>query len=179
MIKLLYPYEHVASVFAIDYRKLYALGYRGIIFDLDNTLVHHGDASTPEVDALFQEIHQIGLQTIILSDNTKERVLRFLENIESDYICDANKPDSAGFLMALERLGLAKEEVVYIGDQIFTDILGANKCGIPNVLVDFIRLPQETDIGRKRKVEKVILKLYERNKACQNRIGDIRREGVC
>lgn len=176
MFKQLYPYEHVAGVFVIDYEVLYKLGYRGIIFDLDNTLVHHGDDSTPEVDALFQELHGMGFKTILLSDNTEERVQRFLKNIESDYICDANKPDKKNFLKAVERLEIPKEAVVYIGDQIFTDIWGANKCGIPNILVDFIREPQEKNIGKKRKLEKVILKFYERNKTCQNRIGNILKE---
>ena len=57
MLRDYYPYEYVESVFAIDYNKLYGLGFRGIIFDIDNTLVPHGDNSTPEVDALFEEIH--------------------------------------------------------------------------------------------------------------------------
>jgi len=47
MFRLFYPYEYVESVFTIDYNKLYSLGYRGIIFDIDNTLVHHGEDSTP------------------------------------------------------------------------------------------------------------------------------------
>ena len=54
MFKILYPFEYSESVFQIDYNKLYNLGYRGVIFDIDNTLVHHGEDSTPEIDELFQ-----------------------------------------------------------------------------------------------------------------------------
>ena len=54
MLERWYPTAHVPSVFAIDYEKLSALGYKGILFDIDNTLVHNGDDSTPEVDALFR-----------------------------------------------------------------------------------------------------------------------------
>ena len=125
---------HVPSVFNIDYQKLYQKGYRGIIFDLDNTLVHHGDDSTPEIDALFHTIHGIGLKTIILSDNTEERILCFLKNIDSPYISDANKPDIQGYQKALTILGVSTEQVVCIGDQVFTDIYGANCAGISNIL---------------------------------------------
>ncbi len=63
------PHGPCSGVFAIDYEKLSALGYKGILFDIDNTLVHHGDDSTPEVHALFRHIHSLGLKTLLLSDN--------------------------------------------------------------------------------------------------------------
>ena len=53
MFKKFYPYEYVESVFSIDYNKLYNKGYRGIIFDIDNTLVPHGTDSTKKIDDLF------------------------------------------------------------------------------------------------------------------------------
>ena len=173
MFKLLYPYEYVNSVFDIDYSKLYSLGYNGIIFDVDNTLVHHGEDSTPEVDTLFKEIHKIGLKTLLLSNNTTERIERFLKNIESPYISDSNKPKVDNYYKALKILDLKKEETILIGDQLFTDIYGANKCGMANILVKFMRYEDETNIGIKRKLENFILKFYKLNKHYQNRIGDI------
>ena len=91
MFKKFYPYEYANSVFDIDYNKLYNKGYKGIIFDIDNTLVHHGDNSTEEIDELFNKIQGIGLKTLLLSNNNEERVKRFLANINSLYICDAQK----------------------------------------------------------------------------------------
>lgn len=173
MLKLLYPYEYAESVFSIDYGKLYNKGYRGILFDIDNTLVHHGDDSTEEIDELFRTIQKIGFQTLILSNNDEERVTRFLKNIDSLYICDAQKPNTANYLKALKMMKIKKEEAVFIGDQIFTDIFGANRSGIPNILVKYIQVPWETKIGIRRNLEKVILRLYQWNKSCQNRIGDI------
>ena len=164
MLKKYYPYEHIESVFKIDYKKLYEKGYRGIIFDLDNTLVHHGDNSNEKVDNLFKEIHNAGLKTIILTNNDKERVERFKKNIDTMYICDADKPNKSGYLLALKKLRLKKHKVVYIGDQIFIDIIGANNCGIPSILVDFIRIPGVTKIGKKRYIEKIILFFYKRSK---------------
>lgn len=178
MFKIFYPYEYVKNVFSIDYDKLYSKGYRGLIFDIDNTLVHHGDDSTDEVDELFKYIQQIGFKTIILSNNSEERVKRFLKNINSPYIYDAKKPDTLNYLKAIEKLGLKKEEAAVIGDQIFTDIWGANKSGIPSILVEYLRKENETKIGKKRQIEKIILMFYKRNKTCQHRIGNIVKEEV-
>ncbi|MEI3400970.1 MAG: hypothetical protein V8R51_00780 [Clostridia bacterium] len=71
MFKVFYPYEYVDSVFSINYDELYNKGYRGIIFDIDNTLVHHGDDATKEIEELFKEIHNIGFKTLLLSNNNK------------------------------------------------------------------------------------------------------------
>lgn len=92
MLERWYPTAHVPSVFAIDYEKLSALGYKGILFDIDNTLVHHGDDSTPEVDALFRHIHSLGLKTLLLSDNSAVRIERFNRNIRTLFIAEAGKP---------------------------------------------------------------------------------------
>ena len=94
MLGAYFPCEYADSVFDIDYKKLYGRGYRGVIFDIDNTLVPHGDDSTPEVDALFKEIHESGLKTLLLSNNDTERIERFLQNIDSLYIPDAAKPNT-------------------------------------------------------------------------------------
>ena len=158
MLRNFYPDGRVQNVFQIDYLKLFDSGYRGILFDIDNTLVHHGDDSTEEVDNLFRRIHQTGLKTIMLSNNSENRIKRFTKNIDTLYIADADKPNITGYLKAVELLHLQKSECVCIGDQIFTDIYGANKSGIDSILVDFIRLPGEKWFGKRRILEKMILK---------------------
>ena len=161
MIKNFFPHQHVKSVFDIDYKNLYSLGHRGVIFDIDNTLVHHGEDSTPEIDDLFKKIHQIGLKTFLLSNNDTERIERFIRNIDTRYIPDADKPKVDNYYKALEILKLKKSEVIFVGDQLFTDIYGANKCGISNILVDFLRHEDETNFGKRRLLEKYILKLQK------------------
>ncbi len=178
MLKKYYPYEYAKSVFTIDYKKLYDKGYRGVIFDIDNTLVHHGDNSNAAVDNLFVHIHNCGLKTVLLSNNDTERIERFIKNIDTKYICDADKPDTKGFYRAVEVLGISKDKAVYIGDQIFTDIVGANNSGIHNILVEYIKEENETKIGIKRNLEKIILRFYKLRKKYQNRIGDIYKEEV-
>ena len=179
MLKKLYPYEYVEGVFSIDYQKLYQIGYKGIIFDIDNTLVPHGKDSTTEVDNLFKILNEIGFKTLLLSNNNEQRVKRFVKNIDSKYIYDAEKPNIDGYMKAVEKLKLKKEEVLYIGDQIFTDILGANKAGIDNILVKYIGFYDKGKKGIKRNLEKLILKLYSKSKKYQNRIGDIQKKGGC
>ena len=176
MLKILYPYERIESVFLIDYKRLYDAGYRGIIFDIDNTLVPHGSDSTPEVDELFQRIQDIGFQTLLLSNNDEERIKRFLKNISSKYVCDAEKPQKHGYEDALKMLNTDSSNTVCVGDQIFTDILGANRCGIPSILVDYIRKPGETRIGIRRHMENIVLRFYSIRKSCQHRLGNITKE---
>ena len=177
MLSKLYPYESVDSVFSIDFDELYKNGYRGLIFDIDNTLVHHGEDSTKEVDELFKEIQKLGFKTLLLSNNGEDRIKKFLKNINSLYISNAQKPKRYNYLKAIDMLNLNKSEVVFIGDQIFTDILGANRCGIPNILVKFMHKENEKYFGKRRQIENIILKFYGKNKKAQNRIGNIEKKG--
>ena len=176
MFKKFYPYEYVESVFMIDFEKLYLKGYRALIFDIDNTLVHHGDDSTPEVDSLFQKVQAIGFKTLLLTDNDEARVQRFIKNIDTMYICRAGKPDTAGYKKAIGMLGEEKKRIVCIGDQIFKDILGANQSGMASILVKFIRLETETKIGKRRYLEKLLLWFYWHNRSAVHRLGDIQKE---
>ncbi len=177
MLKKYYPFEYVESVFSIDYQKLYEKGYKGLIFDIDNTLVPHGKDSTEKIDKLFKQIQNLGFSTLLLSNNDEARVKRFLKNINSLYICDAEKPNVSNYLRAIEMLDLNKNEVVYIGDQIFTDILGANNSGIDNILVKYIGYYDKGKKGIKRTLEKLILRLYKLNKKYINRLGNVEING--
>lgn len=177
MLKKYFPYEYVENVFEINYEKLYEKGYKGIIFDIDNTLVPHGKASTAEIDELFKKIQNIGFKTFILSDNGKERIESFLKNISCQYIDNAGKPKTYNYLKALEIMGLDKSEVIFIGDQIFTDILGANNSGIPSILVKYIGYYSKEKKGIKRIIEKYILEIYGKSLKYKHRLGDIKIKG--
>ena len=159
MFSLLFPYEYVDSVFSIDYKKLLQKGYKGIIFDIDMTLV--------------PSIHAAGLKTLLLTNNSEERVKRFIRNIDTLYLCDAQKPNPECYLKAVEMMGIRKNETLFIGDQIFIDIYGANKCGIANILVKYVTAEVETKIGIRRNLEKIILALYRITGVYQHRLGDI------
>ena len=172
MLKQFYPYAYVDSVYAIDYEKLYRAGYRALIFDIDQTLVQHGYPSTKEVDALFSGLHALGFKTLFLSNNSDERIQDFTKNIDAQYIPMADKPQVDGYLKALQLLEIDKDQTIFIGDQVFTDILGANRAGIPSILVKFLRHEHETKIGKKRQLERLVLACYQMSRH-KNRLGSI------
>ena len=86
IINELMPYEYVQSVFDIDFHSLMEKGIKGLLFDIDNTLVHHGDDSNPKVDKLFLELNNMGFKCVMVSDNNEERILRFLKNKRAVYV---------------------------------------------------------------------------------------------
>lgn len=177
MLRMFYPCEYAASVFTIDYDALYRLGYRGVLFDIDNTLVPHGNGSTPAVDALFARIHRAGLKTLLLSNNSEERILRFLAHIDdTPYIALANKPDPAAYRRAVQMLGLRPEQTVVVGDQLFTDIYGANRAGLDSILVQFLHHAGERHFGKRRAVEALLLRCWRHSRRCR-RIGAVTLPG--
>ena len=164
MLGILYPDCTAASAYTIPYEKLWRKGVRGLLFDIDNTLVPHGAPATEESVALFARLHEIGFATCLISNNKDPRVKPFADAIDTDYLCDAHKPSGKGFRKACAQMGTDEKNTVFIGDQIFTDILGANLAGLPNILVKPLDPHEEIQIVFKRKLERPILWLYHRKK---------------
>ena len=177
MLPLLYPFEYVESAFTINYRRLYERGYRALIFDIDNTLVPHGADATVQTDALLQELQEIGFQTFILSNNGVARIERFIQNVPMPYLDNAKKPLPFAYKKALKRLGVSRKQAVYIGDQVFTDILGANLSGIASILVKYIGYYDAGEKGRRRDTEGKVLARYQRSKRYTCRLGNVEKEG--
>jgi HAD superfamily phosphatase (TIGR01668 family) len=156
-----YPTEYYESAYIIDYEDLYKKGYRGIIYDLDNTLVPHGAPADEKALKLMEDLRKIGYSIFFLSNNKEGRVKSFNENIGAKYLYKAAKPKPAGYLKAAQMMGLKPSEVLVVGDQLFTDIWGANMAGMRTCLVVPIdRSTDEIQIVIKRKLEKVILNSY-------------------
>lgn len=170
MLKYFYPYEYVEDVFSIDYKSLIDKGFKGLIFDIDNTLVPHGADSTEQVDSLFAKLHSMGFTTLLLSNNNRQRIDRFNENIDALYIEESGKPQPECYHKAVEMMKLHNNEVVVIGDQLFTDILGANRSHLPSILVKYIGFYKKEKKGIRRNLEKIVLKLYSHSKRYQHRI---------
>ena len=144
--------------------KSWPLGCKGILFDIDNTLVHHGDDSTPEVDALFRHIHSLGLKTLLLSDYSAARIERFNRNIRTLFIAEAGKPDLAAYRRACAMLGLPPEQVVCVGDQLFR-ISAARTAPAGQHSGGFHPSARMRRTMAKRVLEKVILWFYHRDPA--------------
>ena len=94
MFERLYPSEWVDSAYNIDFEKYYEDGFRGIIFDIDNTLVPHGADADKRAVELFARLKAIGYDICLLSNNKKARVKRFNKDVNVKYIFKAQKPYS-------------------------------------------------------------------------------------
>lgn len=162
MLKRFYPDEYVDSTYDIDFKKLYQDGYRGIIFDVDNTLVPHGAPADERSIALFKQLSALGYQTMLLSNNKEPRVKMFADQVNSDYIFKANKPSTVNYVKAVEKMNTAIENTLFVGDQLFTDVWGANRAGIKTYLVKPIHPTEEIQIVLKRYLEKIVLFFYLR-----------------
>lgn len=132
----LLPNEYVNNIFAITPEKLAALGIRGIITDLDNTLVEwdRPDA-TEELQAWLLQMKEAGIRIMIASNNNEARVKHFAEPIGIPYIFKARKPLGSAYYRALVRLKLRPEEVAMVGDQLLTDVMGGNRLKLYTFLV--------------------------------------------
>ena len=160
--KRFYPDERAESVWKIDYRAQWERGIRGIIFDIDNTLVPQDQPVTEDVVQLFQRIHEIGFRTCVISNNAEERVRPVGEQTESFWVCHARKPLRRSYRKAMDFLGTEPSATLFVGDQLLTDIFGANRLGIPNILVRPVSLESDIPTVRfKRKIEKWVLKSCE------------------
>ena len=160
----LLPDDDAESVFAIPYEKLRAEGYAGLVFDIDNTLVMHGAPATAAVRALFDRLKGMGFRCMILSNNREARVKSFALTVGADYIYKAGKPRKAGYRKALDQMDLPADRTIAIGDQLFTDIWGANRTGMMTIRVSPIDPREEIQIVLKRKLEKPFLKSYFRKR---------------
>ena len=164
MFKKLYPTKYLDSSYSIDYEQLYRSGIRGLIYDIDNTLVEHGMPATERAIKLFEQLRSIGFDTCLISNNKEPRVKPFAEAVGSKYVYDAHKPSRKNYIRAMELMGTDTGNTYFIGDQIFTDVYGANRAGIPSILVKPIHPKEEIQIVLKRKLEKIVLFCYKRRK---------------
>ena len=162
MFKCFYPDEIQNSAYEIDYEQLYAQGYRGLLFDIDNTLVPHGAPADDKAKELFARLKRIGFKSCFLSNNQMERVSSFNKDVGETFIEDAHKPSEKNYRKAMEMLGTDTSNTIFIGDQLFTDIYGAKRAGIRNILVKPIHPKEEIQIVLKRYLEKIVLYFYQK-----------------
>ncbi len=170
MSNILYPHDYLDSSYEIDYEKYYQKGYRGILFDIDNTLVPHGAPADERAIELFKRLHKIGFRTCLISNNKEPRVKSFCDQVESRYIYKAGKPLPSSYRQAMEEIRTRPENTLFIGDQIFTDVLGARLAGIHTLMVKPVHPKEEIQIILKRIPEKWILYFYDRRQKKKNRL---------
>jgi len=165
-----YPDVYLDSAYEIDFEALYRKGFRGVIFDIDNTLVPHGAPADERSIALFERLQKIGFESVLLSNNKEPRVKSFNDRVHSRYLYKAGKPAKRGYLAAMELMGTEPSTTLFVGDQLFTDVWGAKRAGILTYLVKPIHPKEEIQIVLKRRLEWVVL-FFDRRSLRRN--GDL------
>lgn len=136
LVKFLLPNEFVQTVFEITPEKLQKLGIKGVITDLDNTLIEWNRAdATEEIAAWMKMMEDAGIKVIVASNNNEERVKVFAEPLGIPYIYRAKKPLGAAYIAAMKQIRLKNNEVAMVGDQLLTDVMGANRLKLYTFLV--------------------------------------------
>lgn len=162
MFKKFYPTSYSESAYDIDFKKIYDKGYRGLLTDVDNTLVEHGAPSDEQSEAFFVLLHEMGWKTCIISNNHEDRIKPFADKVNSSYVYDAGKPKKRGYLKGMEIMGTDLSDTLFLGDQLFTDILGANRTGLKSILVKPVKLDHKIFILIKRLGEAIVKIFYFR-----------------
>ena len=183
-----YPDEYLDSAYEIDYAKYYEDGFRGVIFDIDNTLVPQDAPSDERSRKLLNDLKAMGYKVMLLSNNNETRVKMFLDSMDDlreegaeqdpgkesaggiaklQYICKAAKPSKKGYIRAMEKMGTTVDNTLFVGDQLFTDVWGATRTGILTILVKPMDPHEEIQIVFKRKLEKPFLAGFKRKRKKQ------------
>lgn len=158
--KKFFPHEYVQSIYDVDYNKLYAEGFRLILTDLDNTLISYKeDEPNEKLFAWKEEMEAIGYKIIVVSNSGKARVKHFADLFGVEFVNSATKPLKRGYKKGLKKTEFKKEQVIFMGDQLMTDIYGANRVGMLGILVAAIDKKTERFITRVNRFnEKRVLK---------------------
>jgi uncharacterized protein len=157
------PSEHVKSIFQITPEKLKEKGIKGIITDLDNTLVEWDrPTATPELIEWFDKMREHGILITIVSNNNEMRVRSFSDPLQIPFIFQARKPMTRAFKRAIHQMGLKREETVVIGDQLLTDVLGGNRSGFHTILVVPVAQTDGFVTKFNRMIERRILSFFKR-----------------
>lgn len=164
-MSIFFPDERFHRITDIPVEKLLERGFEGIILDVDNTLTTHDNPVPAEgVINWLQTAAAAGIKLMILSNNSPERVRPFAELLGLEFVSNGKKPLPQGYRHTLAKMGIKGEKALAVGDQIFTDVLGAGLAGIYCIFVDPIEPEKTAFFKLKRALEKPILALFERSR---------------
>ena len=156
------PRWYYPDIFSIPYAKLKKQKIRYLIFDLDNTVGTIDEVvPNPKVQKLFQKLKK-DFTIVIVSNNFKKRVATFSKELDLAYVALAMKPSLKGLQKIKRQFACQKEEMVLIGDQLVTDISAGNRFSIATILVDPIIDKEMKITSVNRRLEKNILKKYQK-----------------
>lgn len=161
MLEKLYPDLCVESIWDLDISFYKSNNIEGVIFDIDNTLVT-SDKEVPNEEVLkyFEFLRNNGIKSSIVSNNNMQRVDLFCQNLGIPYSGRAYKPLKKHLKKMCMSMGVSPNRVCLVGDQLFTDIYGANRMGFFSVLVTALGANETRFVAFKRIFEGYILNKY-------------------
>lgn len=158
MAKIFTPTYIYDSIDKIPFEVLEKNNIKGIMFDLDNTLTDYKGVLAKEKIEWIKEAKKRGINICILSNSHRQKKIKdFMKELDINGLNFAMKPMQKGFRYALDLLGVRKEEACMIGDQIFTDVWGANIFGIMSILVRPFDENEEFWVRLKRPLENLLI----------------------
>ena len=161
----LYPKELLNSVEEITIELIKKNKLKALILDVDNTLIDYDKNLSDEKINWAKSLKGQGVKLYILSNsNKKEKVESVANKLEIPYILFAQKPFKKGFLKIQKELNLNPEEIGVVGDQIFTDIIGGNRCKMFSILVEPISKKDLLITAWKRPIEERIKRKFKKTK---------------
>lgn len=157
------PDIYKKSIYDIDYEKLKKIGIRCLLFDLDNTLAPI-DVLEPDKKLLdfFGYLESLGFKSIILSNSSKKRVTPFKERCNVDSSFHSYKPFRKKYRKVLDMFGYEDTEIACIGDQLLTDVYGANRMGFTSILVNPISEREYFGTKINRFIETILYRYYKK-----------------
>ena len=153
------PTLWVKNVLSIDEAFLNANNIKALILDLDNTLSMHGNPAAEEgIPDWLDKMRSLGIKMMVVSNNTNKRVAPLAAKLGLEYIHSGAKPLTIGINKAVKALGVPKENIAVVGDQIFTDVMGGNFARMTTILVEPFHLEKGILFKIKRAAEGVVFK---------------------
>lgn len=163
---MIYPNEIHKNIQSINVDKLVEMNIKGLIIDIDNTLIDSSRILSKGVIDWIEAVKSKDIKIFLLSNSIKkDKVEKVSIELSIPYFMFARKPAKFGFLKCKETLQLESNEICVIGDQLFTDILGGNRCGMYTIFTYPIN-PKDCSFTTtiKRPIEKILLKRHLNSK---------------
>ena len=164
-INAITPDAYYSNIYDIDYNNLKENQIDTLLFDVDNTIAKVDDLNlSKDTKKLFDELKSRGFKIMLVSNNHTQRVIPIAQTLNIPMLADAAKPTKDAYDQALSIIKSSKENVVAVGDQLLSDIVGAKKYGIKAILVDPLSEENNIQTGMAQKLQKHMIKKLTKKK---------------
>lgn len=158
---ILYPDIYIKNVLEINEDIIKSKEIKALLLDVDNTLMHYNKTTIEGLEEWIKQMKALGIKLCILSNNNnKEKVGKLANILDIPFICFAKKPMKSGFKRAIKMLEIDAKNIGVVGDQIFTDILGANRMHMVSILTKPLEKRDFLVTKIKRPFENAVIKGY-------------------